>query len=578
MTKHPVPTPKQAPPPFHRSRTGWLLAALLTAALAIRILYAMEVVQRPEYRQLTFDAFYHDYWAKAWVTGNWTPPDPQADPEIGSHPYFRPPGYPFFLAAVYAVSFCSTWAPMVAQMALGLFSVLLAFLLGRRWFSPSLGLLWAAGMVATWSFPYFEGELLEPSLLVFLGLLLVASLACWTENKYVVPGLIAGLIFGAYSLVRPNALLLGPLILAWGFWVAKTHHSCRPFWKGALAFTMASALLILPSTLRNHRISGEWVLVSANGGVNLYCGNNPYADGYSPAAPEIVGWDCFDYPRLLRTLPSKPGMAYTAASKEFARRAWTYAREHPARTVELLIQKTLLFWGPLEVGNNKDDELERADSAVLRKIPLTFAFAHAGFWLGLGVILWTRRTGQREKHLAGLLAVLALGLFATYLPFIVAGRYRIPILPFLLFFTARGLQHLWELAREHKWKPLGAWSATGIALLFATHQNWAGYSPDRIGFLYGRGRAFDLNGQPEIATVFFREATAQDPQFAQKLTQMAQILVDRGRSREALLRLRHARMGNPRYKKADELTAAILEQTSSTPEAKAASLDPTVLP
>ena len=558
--------------------TGWLLAVLLAAALAIRILYAMEYVQRPEYRQLTFDALYHDYWAKAWATGNWTPPDPQADPEIQAHPYFRPPGYPLFLAAIYAASSCSAWAPMIAQMTLGMLSILLAFLLGRRWFTSSLGLFWAAGMVAAWSLPFFEGELLEPSILVFLGLLGIASLAFWTEKKYIVPGLIAGLVFGAYSLIRPNALLLGPLILAWGFWVARASHSCRPFLKGALAFTLASALFILPTALRNHRISGEWVLVSANGGVNAYCGNNPFADGYSPAAPEIVGWDCFDYPRLLQTLPSKPGMSYTAASKEFARRAWTYARAHPARTVELLIQKTLLFWGPLEVGNNKDDELERAASSVLRKIPLTFACAHAGFWLGLGVLLCTRRSGPREKQLAGLIALWALGLFSTYLPFIVAGRYRVPILPFLLFFTARALQHLWELAREHKWRSFSLWAAAGAALLLATHQNFAGYFPDRIGFLYGRGRAFDLNGQPEAAAEFFQEAAAQDPQFAMKLTQMAQVLFDRGRSEEALLRLRHARMGNPRCKQADELTAAILKQTRGTPEAKTAAVAPTALP
>ena len=448
MVTHPVPTPKQANLPGQHSRTGWLLAALLTAALAIRILYAMEFVQRPEYRQLTFDALYHDYWAKAWVTGNWTPPDLQANPEIESHPYFRPPGYPLFLAAIYAASFCSTWAPMIVQMAFGMLSILLAFLLGRRWFSSSMGLFWAAAMVAAWSLPYFEGECLEPSVLVFLGLLLVASLAFWTEKKYVVPGLIAGLIFGAYSLIRPNALLLGPLVLVWGFWVAKASQSCRPFLKGALAFTLAAALPIVPATVRNHRISGEWVLVSANGGVNLYCGNNPFADGYSPAAPEIVGWDCFDYPRLLQTLPSKPGMSYTAASKEFARRAWTYAWAHPARTVELLLLKTLLFWGTLEVGNNKDDELERADSSVLRKIPLTFACAHAGFWLGLGVLLFTHRNGRREKYLSWLIALLALGLFASYLPFIVAGRYRVPILPFLLFFAAIALQHLWDLARK----------------------------------------------------------------------------------------------------------------------------------
>lgn len=561
-----------------RRWTGLALAGLLILSMAIRVLYGWEYAHRPEYRHPTFDALYHEYWAKALASGDWTPPARQPDPEIRTHPYFRPPGYPFALAAAYAATGIAEPAPMVAQMALGVLSILLAFLIGRRWGDDSLGLLWAAGMVAAWSFPYFEGELLEPALLVFLGLGLVGSLAYWTEKRFAVPGCLAGLIFGAYALVRPNALLLGPLILAWGLWVARRARCLRLFWKGAGTMALASALLVLPVTLRNHRTSGEWVFISANGGVNLYCGNNPLADGYSPGAPEISAWDCFDYPQLLRALPSRPGMGYAEASREFGRRARTYAWAHPGHSLRLLGQKTLLFWGPREVGNNKDDDWERRDSAILRRLPVTFAWAQAGFWLGVCMWIWRRRRGTEERpgpggphrmEVAALLGLLAMGLFASYLPFIVAGRYRVPILPFLLFFGADAVQRLWIWFRMRQWRRLAAWSLVGAGLALAAHWNLAGYVPDQTGFLYGRGRAYDLDGQPEKAAEFFRRAAALDSRFAPMLTGMARTLAARGKEEEALLRLRHALAGNPGYLDAYLATVDILEQTGRTPEARA---------
>lgn len=555
-----------------------MLAGLLVLAVAIRVLYAREYVQRPEFRHPTFDAQYHEYWAKALASRDWTPPPAQPDPEIQNHPFFRPPGYPYALAAVYAATGLADVAPLIAQMALGTLSVGLAFLIGRRWGDATQGLLWAAGMVATWSFPYFEGELLEPALAVFLGLCLAGTLAYWTEGKYAGPGFLAGLLFGAYVLVRPNALLLGPLFLAWGLWVARRADAMRRFGFGAGAFLLATALVVLPITLRNHRTSGEWVLISANGGINLYCGNNPLADGHSPGAPEIFAWDCFDYPQLLRSLPSRPGMGYAEASREFSRRAMAYARAHPGNVLRLLAQKTLLFWGPREVGNNKDDELERRDSAVLRKLPITFAWAHAGFWLGVCMLLGTRRRGatavrdatdRSQMELAGLMGLWAVGLFATYLPYIVAGRYRIPIVPFLLFFGAKAIQRLGGFVQTRQWRPLAAWSLVAAGLALASHWNLAGYVPDPTGYLYGRGRACDLDGQSEKAREFFRRAAALDPLFAPKLTGMARALAERkGREEEALQRLRHAQLGNPGYAESYLETAAILERLGRPAEAR----------
>ena len=106
-------------------------------------------------------------------------------------------------------------------------------------------------------------------------------------------------------------------------------------------------------------------------------------------------------------------------------------------------------------------------------------------------------------------------------------------------------------------------------MALASHWNLAGYVPDQTGYLYGRGRACDLDGQSEKAREFFRRAAALDPLFAPKLTGMARALAERkGREEEALQRLRHAQLGNPGYAESYLETAAILERLGRPAEAR----------
>jgi hypothetical protein len=50
------------------------------------------------------------------------------------------------------------------------------------------------------------------------------------------------------------------------------------------------------------------------------------------------------------------------------------------------MKKTLLFWGPLEVGHNREDEVVRQNSVVLKWLP-RFPYALMTFFLGIG-LLW----------------------------------------------------------------------------------------------------------------------------------------------------------------------------------------------
>jgi hypothetical protein len=116
--------------------------------------------------------------------------------------------------------------------------------------------------------------------------LIVGALAVWMSER---PNIwaraaLTGLLLAGACYVKPTALLV-PFILAF---VHLVRHKdfLRTVGAGAIMFAVMG-VLIAPWTLRNHRVFGEFVLISTNGGANMWMGNNPASTGeYTPLPPE----------------------------------------------------------------------------------------------------------------------------------------------------------------------------------------------------------------------------------------------------------------------------------------------------
>ena len=122
-------------------RVYFYLGIIILAGLFLRIFYLLEYIDSPDYGAPAVDAAYHDYWARGLVTGKWTVPDSAVDPQVYRHPFYRPPGYPYFLALVYLVFGTGALAPRIVQMLLGLSAAVLAYYLGRQWWGRAVGMV-----------------------------------------------------------------------------------------------------------------------------------------------------------------------------------------------------------------------------------------------------------------------------------------------------------------------------------------------------------------------------------------------------------------------------------------------------
>ncbi|MDP8235022.1 MAG: glycosyltransferase family 39 protein, partial [Candidatus Erginobacter occultus] len=190
----------------------------LAVALLSRGIYLAEIRDTPEFSHPGLDAAYHIYWARGLAEGDWTAFEGREDPQLYRFPYYRPPGYAFFLTLVFR--FCG-YAPLwsrLFQFGLGLGSVLLVSRLGRRFFDDLTAFLAALGTAVYWIFIYYEGELVGVAWAVFLILFFAELLARAAVRGKFIFYLLAGAILGVLVLFRPNALLLFPAGVVWAAW------------------------------------------------------------------------------------------------------------------------------------------------------------------------------------------------------------------------------------------------------------------------------------------------------------------------------------------------------------------------
>jgi 4-amino-4-deoxy-L-arabinose transferase-like glycosyltransferase len=177
----------------------------------------------------------------------------------GRHTSFRAPGWPFFLAALYAMG--GDYPPVVyaVNCLLGGLSCVLTYLLARHLFEEQPARV--AGWLAAFYLPHawFATQFYSENL--FAPLLGAATLMVMRSQ-----GLAGGLLLGLAILTRPFALLLAPLWIAWLAWGHR--------WSIAALLAIGAAAVVGPWTYRNSLVHGQATLVATNGGSTFYGGNN----------------------------------------------------------------------------------------------------------------------------------------------------------------------------------------------------------------------------------------------------------------------------------------------------------------
>jgi 4-amino-4-deoxy-L-arabinose transferase-like glycosyltransferase len=302
---------------------------LLVLAFAVRLTIAIA-----EPYELGPDPLDYDRHARSIAAGDGYPLSTAAPG--GGESALRPPLYPYFLGALYAVTGQGYDMARAFQAVLGTLTValigLLALRLGGR--RSALGAMAIAAL-----FPPLI--LLDTSLAtetLFLPLVLGAVLAALEARGRESLGwtLAAGALAGLAILARANgALLLLPLLLL--VWPGR--HAGLPGLKRPALLLAAAALAVAPWTVRNAVVMDEFIPVSLQAG---YTAAGSYNDAPAhPSYPEAwrIPFADPDYGRLAERRDLKE----PELEREFRQEVREHIAENPESPLEVGFWNTARF-------------------------------------------------------------------------------------------------------------------------------------------------------------------------------------------------------------------------------------------
>jgi Tfp pilus assembly protein PilF len=532
-------------------RTGTILVAILLAALAVRVVFLVELERSELGDALSLDSqFYYDL-ARDLSTGG-------ALPKGGL--VFNPL-YPSFLVAVFRIFGTGLLWPRVAQMLIGLFTIALVFLAGRR-LAPSawkgertgdaIGLV-AAGLAVLYGpLVLYEGLLLASTLEVFFFTASFALARALDDDlgeerpmrladRRVPPwaaGFVLGILLGAGALGRPNLFLL--LVIAVPVWLLARHRASRRRLLPAAALLAGAAVFLAPPIVYNARATGRLVPVTAHGGFNFYIGNGPGSVGgfHPPVDMRASMQGMLEDSKTKAEAETGRSMTQAEVSDYYTRSALRYIAHHPAAWLKLLGRKLVLYFG-VEVPDVPNIYFIEKSCPVLHLLfvpfPVIAPLALCGFLMLL-------RAG-RSRSVVSLFFACAV---ASVLAFFFNTRYRLPATPMLIILAAFFIVWAAREVSRRRFKLTGALFLLSLLLcLFVTSRPLLRFN-DAAAYSF-LGTYYAGRNEEAKAQKAFEEAYRLDPDKVEAIVSYARILRQRGLDREAADMFARAHALSPRF-------------------------------
>jgi len=473
--------------------------AIFGVALTVRLIHLAGWAHTILATVLLGDARRFDEWARQIAGGDWW----------GSEVFYQAPFYPYLTGTVYLLFGETPAAIRTVQALLGALGCVLLAHAGRRFFSPAVG--WIAGAALAFYGPaiFYDGLVQKASVACFFSSLLLVVLAEFRHGRRVAWLAAAGLVLGAFSLTRENALVLLPIVALWIVLESREGPRSRR-WLGVAAFLGGAALLLVPVGLRNQTFGDRFLPTASNGGVNFYIGNHEGATGsYVPlrAGHGDPRWERSDARALAERAVGRE-LDPAEVSTYWTGQALEWIRASPGAWGRLLARKSLLVAHAYETTDFDALDAYRELSPLLDLLArfhfgLLLPFAIAGAWMT-----------RRDWKTLWLLYAIPLSLAASLVLFFVLGRFRASLVPILLLFAAAGAVEIHRSWRRGERRSVAV--ALALAAAAGLVSNWPiSHDPPPAALTYySLGVELAAGARHEEALVQLERALSIAPRYA----------------------------------------------------------------
>jgi 4-amino-4-deoxy-L-arabinose transferase-like glycosyltransferase len=455
----------------------------LVLALALRF-FALLALQESLFTKFPlWDEEYYHGWAKAISLGDIM--------SSSYHDYAPLPAY--LMAFLYNLFTPELLVIRYANIVLGTGTCLLIYLIGKELSGRHLALVGLFASALCKPLIFFSVVPLKTALSVFLFGLFVYLLLLnrrrdrWRDRVFL------GVVFGLLYNVRPNVLILLPLLPFLLLSFANTRRQIlNSLIKPGIFIGIGIALSVSPFIIRHYQINDHIRFTPLQSGFLLYANNNssnksPYYQPvpFASSHPKEQGIQ-FTIEASRRT-----GRIMTSAeaSDFWKKEALSEALENPWHWLQKLGQKSLSFLNFTEV----DDHYHIGFIASL--VPW-FAYPFLPYWIFFlfGMTGFTAALIQsKNRSTLWPLAVIFFSYGATLILYSTGSRFQLPLLVILIPVSTLTCKSLLLLFQERKWKEipiylflLGSFTLLGVFPLqgsgpMAGHYNTYAFLLNRNG-------------------------------------------------------------------------------------------------
>jgi len=394
---------------------------------------------------------FYDEWARSILRGHLT--DHLA--------FYGLPGYAYVLAILYKACGYNPFVPALLQAVVDAATAVLIYNISIRVFAGvGSRLAQTAGFLAVVGWALFVPAqtyavvLMPTALVVFIFWLVV----WWILRQDCAPRKLntagIGLLIGITATAIATILFLMPLVVG-AVLLRSTAEINYQIRRRIVLIALLFAGVIAgtaPCWLHNYFVAHDRVLLSAHSGINFWIGNNPTATGYPRFPPGLRASQTAMLQDSITAAESAAGhpLKRGEVSQFWSAKARDYIRHDIAGWLRLLGIKLRNFWNAFQY-----DDLSIV--TTLREQGVTFPGIYFGLVaaLALPAIVRAWRIASLSRWIT---AAIFLHLLAL-LPVFTTERYRLPIVPGLLIFSAFGLVMFWKNFANRHFAPAIAYAA-----------------------------------------------------------------------------------------------------------------------
>jgi 4-amino-4-deoxy-L-arabinose transferase-like glycosyltransferase len=337
-----------------------------------------------------------------------------------------PVGYPVFLAMLFFISSPSLLVAKLANVALSILTIWLAYEWIRRIFNRQVA-TFASLILAILPGLVVYSSLVQTDLL-FLCMTTASLLLVIVERQssHAIAGsFFTGLMSGMTALVRSTGITLLPI---WIFFHWLVTRKINLSLKWTIGLFLGTFLIITPWIVRNYSAFGKIILGSTNGGVNFWMGNNPQAYGG-------FMWPRDESNPLLPLVDTE-----TIIDQKGYELGSQFIREHPWQALALLPKKAFYLYNSNDFGllwNSRSADNPTKKGTGIRAYALTnlvYILVSIYVLFGIASLFW-----KKAPIIQYFGILFALYWTMVHLIYFGEDRFSLPLFPILSMYAAIGI-------------------------------------------------------------------------------------------------------------------------------------------